>query len=711
MRCHLPGALGLLLLAAPAFSASSSAVRKSTSLPDFRLPEPPVADPIAYSADHFEYEGSTTGVDARITLRGNVEVRDSTWTLKAGELKMDMRTRKARAQGKFIMGDGINVLRGQRGEFHLGDKTGTVERVHTEYTPWRIWAKRGRIDDEGKAHFDKALFTSCLYEPPHYYLRASGVHVKPHKWLIATNVRFHVGPIPFFYSPILWKSLRKKKLLRTRMSPAYDGRNGGIMRTTTHFNPLRPVNGKLFLDYYTEQGLGTGSEIQLFPSEDARGALYGYRIKENGASDDRWTAFGSYYQTLSSSWSVQGRMQAQSDPDVNNHYLRSNAFRVTAELVNGGAFTRRTVWSTTRLSVSRTDVGDLATGRYRMQKESLPRLDFQTAPMSLPRIPILFNLSAFAENALDVSVGFGQKSAGAGIEATQTKNLFRGLSFTPRLAFRELFEDRRDVVTSFTSTRTYRDTFSGFYELGGNLRADTLIGTWDAGYAFVRRMKPDTFQDDSGALDYGIERNRATLQNTVRPSRRALLRVGGGYDFRRFRNRTVSTRNRVEPIAADLILRPSRDVQVSIRDVYHLEDGNRALLVQADWGERDSTFAALGLTHNLAHPDRFLGSLQLGWVPTGTMWKLGGALRALVRAPGGPEVNGFRLFEKELSISRNFHDFYTRVLVRFRPGNVKEVLVRVDLRTERRIVKRAMEKVWREEWFPWRKGEDSDDRE
>ncbi|MFH1725696.1 MAG: hypothetical protein ABII00_13890 [Elusimicrobiota bacterium] len=677
----------------------------------FALPDAPVSSPAVYTADYFEYEGSTTGADARILLRGDVELKESTWTLRAGELRLDMTTRRGRAKGGFELDDGLTVLRGESGTFDLGDHSGSVEDVRAEYPPWRIWGREGSLDAQRKGHFRKAVFTSCDASPPHYYFRASGVHVKPHKWIYATNVRFHVGKAPLFYTPFLWKSLRARKLIRTRMTPGYDRRNGASVRTNTQFNLTRSLFGKLFLDYYGAQGPAVGSELGYRPSEDERGALYGYRIREKRSGLDRWTVLGSHYQAIGSSFAVQGRLQAQSDPEVNNHYIRSNAFRVTAELVNGAALVRRTAQTMTRIAYSRLDARDPSGNRFIRTKESLPRVDFRTAPLAWRRLPALVTLNAFADNSFERDRGFQQRSVGTGFQATQTLNLKPGLSLTPRAGFREVYEDKREAMTSSGSTDTLRDAFTGFYDLGTNLRVDTPLGDWDVGYAFERRFKPGTVREDVGAPDYGIESNLVSLQNTLRPSRRVLFRVGTGYDFRTFRTRTVGFRRRVRPVTADLMFIPRRELQISLRDEYQLEEGNRAFLFQTDWGERGGTFAGFGVTHTLDRAGQYLSALELGWAPRGSAWGVAGALRQLARTPGGFDLRGFQVFEKELSMTRDFHDFHTRALVRFRPGGVKEVLLRLELRTDHPVVRRAEKKDWPREWFPWRKGRTDDDRE
>ena len=79
------------------------------------------------------------------------------------------------------------------------------------------------------------------------------------------------------------------------------------------------------------------------------------------------------------------------------------------------------------------------------------------------------------------------------------------------------------------------------------------------------------------------------------------------------------------------------------------------------------------------------------------------ALRSQVTTPGGAGgLRQYRLFEKEFSVVKHWHDFYTRLSARFRPGNVKDVSVRVDVKFGSFDADRQTVHDWESEWFPER---------
>ena len=300
------------------------------------------------------------------------------------------------------------------------------------------------------------------------------------------------------------------------------------------------------------------------------------------------------------------------------------------------------------------------------------------------------------------------------------------MSLTPKIGLGETYLNRYDSLTSLASTDTLKDAYLARYKTEMNMRVDTLIGAWDLTQFYNRRMKPNTFQDDAGALDHGVETNLTTLQDTFRPARKVLVRVGTGYDWRKFRNRDVGFRRRVEPIVAELGYTPRPDLDLSVRNDYQLEDGNRSFLVSGTWGGHRPQFRdlrcqlqpfrrpadlpqpgrrlgpALGLPSRFLHRHRRRHSLQARGAPLRLALRRRGAQRDPLHR-GLSHIHDYRAFEKEVIISKVFHDFVSRAMIRFRPGGVREVFFRVEMRLASLKPDRVIKKDWESEWFPERK--------
>jgi len=279
------------------------------------------------------------------------------------------------------------------------------------------------------------------------------------------------------------------------------------------------------------------------------------------------------------------------------------------------------------------------------------------------------------------------------------------VSFTPRLAYRQTYFNRFDSLADFSSTSTVRDAFVGRYAAQGTLRVASPLGDWDLSHLHERRQRPDSFSDDAGAPDHGVETNLLTLTDAFRPARTVFVRASSGYDFRVFRDRTLGFRERVQPIVADVLYTPRRALSLSLRDDYQLGVGNRQFLASALWGEEEGAHLGGSAGHSLSDAEKYLFSAELGYAPSSSSatWRAAAVLRSEASTPGGPRrLSGWHLFEKELLLVKTWHDFYTRLLLRLRPGGVKEVNLRVDLRFGS-VKDRVPKKDWESEWFPERR--------
>lgn len=684
------------MLAAPAAAAE-----------DYALPPPPVGRHADYSADKAEFDAEHSSLH----LSGHVVLKESTMTVKAADLWIDTARRTGRSDGDLLVEDGVSAVYGESGEFDFGKHTGRLFHTSAGMADWRIHAREADLSESKLLLYRDADFTSCSDVPPDYHFHASKVTVVPKKSMFARNVLFYLGDVPVFYMPVLYKSLTTVHWFGFKSQPGYDNRNGPYMKNTLVTQYSESVYSKLFADYYMKQGFGYGGELQRHKGEDSRGALYAYRIHETSTGLDRWTFLGQGYQALPSSSAFQGRFQLQSDADFNNAYARSSLFRVTPELRNDGAFVHRFRNGVARLSYSRLSVVDpLDPNRRRFLKntEDYPRLDYQSQPLRVPGLPWLNTFTGFADNNFDRSRSFLQRAAGANWEATRTFVVAKGVSFAPKASYSETYYSRFDERVSGSSA-TYLDTAIARWTVAPDLRWNTRLGNWDVAETYTRRLRPDGFSEDTGANDKGVESNLLSLSDVYIPFPGAWAKLSSGYDFRTFRDHTAGFRDRVQPIVAQTSWRASPKLAFTVRDDYQLQQGNRAIVADARWGDDEHSAVGGGFAYNVSDPRRYYGNAEFAIAPSSPTWRLSVVFRGLVESSSGVSgVHGLRVFEKEVAWTKRWHDFYTRLGARFRPGGVGEATVRVDFKFGSTDPKQAPHRDWEKEWFPER-GFEGDD--
>jgi len=649
-------------------------------------------------ADHLDYDRSLDLVH----LQGAALVKDSTWTIKGDELGLDLRRRLARSPGFVIISDSASAASGASGEFNLADHSGRLDHASAGHGDWRVHAGSMTVDAKRRLHYADADFTSCSYDPkPHFHFHAGSMDVVPGQYLFARNVVFVLGKMPLFYTPFLYKSLNVPQGIIFRVQPGYDHRNGGFLRTTLELQESRTWRSKLFLDYYSTEGVGLGAEVSHRAGNDSRGILSGYEIKEAKGGAERWFVSGDVYQAFASSFAAQVRLQAMSDPNFNNNYSRASPFPITSYLLNSDALVYRLPRWTTRLSYARLD-NALSDSAFTKATEDLPRLDVQSAQLRIGKLPWLNTLTGFADSNYDSSRGFQQKSLGGSWEATQSYTISRHLKFMPRLRYSETFYDRDTDTVGITST-TLTDVGVGRYLGAGTLRVRTPMGDTDLTETYSRRLKADSFVDDTAAVDHGVESNLMTVQHAYRPGRAVLVRVNSGYDFRLYRNQALGWRDRVQPIVSEVYYTPRSEFSLILRDDYRLVGGNENLVVNATWGDERKTFLSAGTGYNISNSNRYFINTEAGWLVPGSHLRLTGALRSVALSNGGlGNLHGGQLFDKELMVFKEWHDFVGRFGCRFRPGNVKEATVRVDIKLGSFEAEHQKAHDWESEWFPER---------
>ena len=664
---------------------------------DFPLPEPPSPSTdvihMDFAADHLDYESSS----AIIHMKGGVRIKESTWTIKAEEMWLDSERRTAWAEGALFVEDGVSAAYGDSGFFDFNTHQGKLYKASSGTGDWRIHSQRAAMYGRRRLDYFRADFTSCSSVPPHYHLYSTRVSLFPGRYLLARNAVFFIGPVPIFYLPFFYKSLNPNHLLRLRVQPGLDRRNGAFAKGTLTTPHGDHMYSKVYLDYYKKAGLGAGGELLRAESQDSRGVLYGYRIKESSGVL-RWTMLGDLYQGLGKSnvMALQGRLQLQSDPEFNNDYNRSSLLRVAPELINSAAFVYRFPIMTTRLSYSRTD--RIPPGRfvYLKTEEVAPRVDFQTDQFSFG-LPWLNSFSGFGQSAYLRGRSYLERTGGGGWQGTQSYHLMRRVTFTPTLSYFDSYVNRRDMPADFGGTKTVFDVFVGRYTANNNLRVDTLLGALDAAHTYSRRSKVNSLSDDAGALDHGVETNLLTAQNVFRPTRKILVRAQSGYDFRVFRDRIVLYHDRIQPITSNIEYAPHPLLSLSAYDDYHMKRGNQSFIFDARVGHEQRTFIRLGGGNNLATPTIWFFNSDAG-IRHGP-WYLIGNMKAESVTRGGPRrLSRLRPFEKEFAVSKDWHDFFTRVTARFRQQGIYEFQFRVDMRlggSRDKVPRRD----WEAEWF------------
>ncbi len=692
----MTAALLALLLCAPAAAAA-----------DYALPAPPPGRRVDYSAERVDYDADS----GMIHLSTGVVVRESTWTVKGDDVRLDVNRRLVTSDGPVILEGKGGAMYGNAGEFDLGDHTGTMFDASGGYGEWRIHGPRAALNADCGAAFSDADFTSCDLKVPHYHFHGTSVTVVPHSALSAWNVLFYLGDYPLFYFPYFYYDISPEHLVRWKFQPGDDARNGAFVKSTLATPLGKGFSDKLYVDEYSKQGPGVGGELNYQDPHDkaSAGGIYGYNVDElAGGGLDRWTLVGSDYQNLGSSTSFQGRLQLQSDPNVNNDYVRSSAFTVPQELVNSAAINHRFDHFAARVVYSRDDilnstgaVLDQAGVRYIRNTEDLPSVQFQTESLDVLGLPWLNSFSGALDNNYDLIRGYTQKSATGQWEATRAFNLGRGVTFTPRTDLSESAYNRLDEYANSASTISYADAAVTRWTTTGDVRWNSSFGNIDARQTYTEREAPNGLGRDFSANDRGIEQNDFQVSDLWLMTPTLWTRLTGGYTFQNYNDHTLDTKERFEPVQAEATWTPTDKLVSAFRTDYLPYSGLQALIAYFSYGDGSGPTLGGNFEHNQADPENYYETFNFAVSPASATWRVIADVGTVFESLGGPaRLHGLRVYEKDIAIIKTWHDFVTKAIVGVRPGGVGEYSVSASLRLGSGVGRPPPQPNWEQQFFP-----------
>ncbi len=655
---------------------------------------------VHFNSDYAKFNEYTRAID----LEGNVKLEEFSAEdkpvklIRARLLTVNMDSRTVVSPSDFVMDDDTGTVYGKSGTMNYGTESGRITDGRFSYKNFIFRGRSVEFDKSGYL-YKKASITSCDEEPPHYKFRSSRVYLVPEKYFLAYNNVFFVGKIPVFYLPVLYRPLMAGTPFVSIFRPGYDQRNGLFVKSTFVYRVSSTTRAKLFLDYFSRRGIGLGGEFDYRKPEKNITDISVYHIKESGTDTRRWGANGGYWHMLNrfnesdpAQYYSQGVFRLLSDPRVNNDFFRSNPFAVSPDEQASVAVTRKTNYTLTRLSASGREVKSPDLTRFVKAESSLPRLDFNTVPFTVLKLPVLNSFSSYFEDARDAGTDFYQKRGNAAWTLSKAVPLAPRFTLSPSAFYSQ---------SVFISTESGgNDRWVGRYGGGATLRYDRFWGSLDLGYAYTRRMRDNKMENALGAPDRGQEVNSLSSQLFLMPRYNTYFKLSTAYDLRDYFH--ASFNRRLAPIAAEAYYAPHPGMDVFAAETYALAGGSNSFVTQVNFGDKENYFG-FGVANYSTDSRAWILNNMLGFRPGKTSaWRLELALRYRMLNDGGLNFSEVNFFEKAVTLYRDFHDFRTRWNFRERSGGVREFFFYLNLKISEPARKDDLEEKSRAYWHPWR---------
>ncbi len=667
----------------------------------YELPSSTGTHHVSFEADDAGFNEYTRVID----LRGNVRLEEFSAAgkpqkiVRARSLTVNMSSRTVTAPADFVMDDDTGTVYGRGGFYDYGNSSGEIVDGRFLHRNFIFRGRSVKFDRNGYV-YKKASLTSCDEDPPHYRLRASRIYLSPERYFLAYNTVFFVGKIPVFYFPVIYKPIGGGTPFVSIFRPGYDERNGAFLKSTFVYRVNAETRAKLFLDYFSRRGLGTGGELDFRLPEKSIGDISVYRIKEYELVKDRWGLSGGFWHRLNrfsesdpAQYYGQGFFRVLSDPKVNNDFFRSNPFAVSPDEQASVALTRKTNYTVTRLSAYGRETHNYDYSAFKKADSSVPRLDFNTVPFKVLRLPVLNTFTGYLESAKDDGQTFTQKRGNGVWTVTKSVPLVKRLTLSP-----SVFYDQSLFISTASGEA---DRWVGRYGGSANLRYDRAWGSVDLSYSYKRRQSVNKLSPDSAAPDRGQETSSLASQLFLMPRFNTYYKLGTSVDLRDYYSASLT--KRLAPLYAEVYYAPRPDTDIFAAENYSLHGGSNSFVAQVNVGDKVN-YVGGGVANYSTAPRAWVIGNTFGFRPwRGSLWRAEAVLRYRLLSEGGLNFSEIKFFEKGLTLYRDFHDFHTRWDFKVRSGGVKEFFFYVSLKMNDPARYDSLEEKSREFWHPWRK--------
>lgn len=229
-------------------------------------------------ADHLSYDAARRLVIAK----GNVKIARGTDSVAADYAEVDTAAEQVAARGNIQIEYQGNVWKGEKATYNFKTGQGDFGAFEAYAPPYHLAARDSRRLSLNLMELEGILLTTCELDDPEYSVRASSATLENNRYLRAKNVRFQLGPVPFFWVPYLKADI--EELANFEFTPGASS-DMGVFPPTAYNYPLNDVlKTRTHFDVREKRGIGLGEDLLW---KDPAGRDYSGMLRLYYASDSK----------------------------------------------------------------------------------------------------------------------------------------------------------------------------------------------------------------------------------------------------------------------------------------------------------------------------------------------------------------------------------------------------------------------------------------
>jgi len=268
--CAVACLLGFLISA----SAQQPVVPPSSTE---RLTAAPLAGLLDIQADDLSYDA----VRRLVIARGNVIVKRGTDSVAADYAEIDTTTEQITARGNLKIEYMGNTWEGNEATYNFKTGVGDFGAFELSAPPYHMTARDSRRISPQMMELEGVMLTTCDPDFPEYSVRASSATLENNNYLRAKNVRFHFGPIPFFWFPYIKGNM--DSFANFEFTPGWSSDMGPFLLTAYNYPLNDTFKTHTHVDVRGKRGLAVGEDLSW---KDPDGSDYEGKIRLYYAADE-----------------------------------------------------------------------------------------------------------------------------------------------------------------------------------------------------------------------------------------------------------------------------------------------------------------------------------------------------------------------------------------------------------------------------------------
>ncbi len=343
--------------------------------PNFKIrpnrPDAPILGEYDFSADDQVKEGSV------YRLRGKVVIEGAQMVLKADEVDLDEDTHIAQARGHvyFQHYERNEIIVCARAVYNTETETGTFYNLKG-YMKTKIDSKPGNLTSDNPFYFEgkyaervhekyilhNGSVTGCILPHPWWTLKGPKFDIIPEDRALAYKAVYRLKNIPVFYSPLIYKSLKKEPRVSGFLTP-----NAGHSTTLGFLFGLGyywAINRSYDLTYvfedFTSRGYAHHAEFRAKPTQKSdfdviffgvqdRGVRIGDEIQKQGG----YSVYATGKAEFGDGWIAKGNLDYLSNLLFRQNFTQSFSEAILSESKSAGFISKSFGYNTFNVVATR----------------------------------------------------------------------------------------------------------------------------------------------------------------------------------------------------------------------------------------------------------------------------------------------------------------------------------------------------------------------